>query len=130
MADVRVTARDVKNKDDHAATTSEYIWATLRTHQIMEDYLKHNFEDRPAFAFVITRFVTNNSFKSDLRLIDTRIEKTEKELKALKSQVDKLLSKVDWLDKQLNVLLIILWLMEMIQHLLRLLIMTLLLQPK
>ena len=102
MADVRVTARDVKHKDDHAATTAEYIWATLRTHQIMDDYLKHNFEDHPAFASVITRFVTNNSFKSDLRNMETRIEKTEKEFKTLKSQVDKLLSKVDRLDKQLN----------------------------
>ena len=64
MASVRVTARDVEHAKDRTTTATEFIWATLNTHGIMEEYIRHNFEDHPSFASVITRFVTNNSFQS------------------------------------------------------------------
>lgn len=62
MASVRVTARDVKHAKDKTTTATEYIWVTLKTHTVMEEYIRHNFEDHLSFASVITRFITNNSF--------------------------------------------------------------------
>ena len=55
LVEVRVIARDMKNTESPLSTAAEYLWATLRTHEVMDVYIKHNFEDHPAFASVITR---------------------------------------------------------------------------
>ena len=72
MAAVRVTARDVKHAKDKYSTATEYVWATLKTHAVMEEYVRHNFEDHSSFASVITRFVTNNSFQTDSKELFNR----------------------------------------------------------
>ena len=98
MAAVRVTARDVKHARDKHITATEYIWATLKTHSVMEEFVRHNFEDHPSFASVITHFVTNNSFQSDLKDILSRLDKNEKELKALGKRVDTAYNKINKLE--------------------------------
>lgn len=98
MASVRVTARDVEHAKDRVPTATEFIWATLKTHGVMEEYIQHNFEDHPSFASVITRFVTNNSFQTDVRDIVSRMDKTEKDLKALSKRVDTAYNKINKLE--------------------------------
>lgn len=98
MSSVRVTARDIKHAKDRDATATEYIWATMKTHAIMEEYVRHNFEDHPSFASVITRFVTNNSFQSDLKDILSRLDRNEKDLKALSKRVDTAYNKLSKLE--------------------------------
>ena len=98
MAAVKVTARDVKHAKGKCITATEYVWATLKTHTVMEEYVRHNFEDRPSFASVITRFVTNNSFQTDVKEIFNRVDKAEKELKALSKRVDTAYNKINKLE--------------------------------
>ena len=66
----------------------------------MDVYIKHNFEDHPAFASVITRFVTNNSFQTDVKGLEEKTDRTERELKHLSKRVDTLMNKLDKLDKR------------------------------
>ena len=66
---------------------------------VMEEYVCKNFEDHPAFASVITRFVTNNNIQSNVSDLSTRVEKLESGLKGLKSRVDNIFNRLDKLDK-------------------------------
>jgi len=66
----------------------------------MDVYIKHNFEEHPAFASVITRFVTNNSFQTDVKGIEEKTDRTERELKNLSKRVDTLMNKLNKLDKR------------------------------
>ena len=98
MSSVRVTARDVKHAKDKDTTATEYIWATMKTHAIMEEYVCHNFEDHQSFASITTWFVTNNSFQSDLKETISRLDRTEKDLKALSKRVDIAYNKLSKLE--------------------------------
>ena len=93
-----MTAHDVKHAKNKYSTATEYIWATLKTHTVMEEYVRHNFEDLPLFASVITRFVTNNSFQTDSKELFNRVDKVEKELKALGKRVDTAFNKINKLE--------------------------------
>lgn len=84
MSDARITAKDARDHTNPLATATEYIWATLRTHQVMEEYLQKNFEDHPAFSSVITSFVTNNNITSNVSEVSSKADKVEKDIKAYK----------------------------------------------
>ena len=66
----------------------------------MEEYVSKNFEDHPAFASVITRFVTNNKIQSNVSDLSTRVDKLEFGLKNLKGRVDNIFNRLDKLDKK------------------------------
>ena len=100
MGSTRVIAKDGRLVNDPLGTATTYIWGTLRTHSIMQEYLKYNFEDHPAFASVITRFVTNNNYQSSLKGLTDRLEKQEKGLSALSKRVDTLYNRVSVLEKK------------------------------
>ena len=74
MLDAMITARGIKDSSNMEGSANEYIWATLKTHMVMEEYVCKNFEDHPAFASVITRFVTNNNIQSNVSDLSTRVE--------------------------------------------------------
>lgn len=44
MSDARVTAKDIKEDGDEIGTATEIVWATLRTHMVMQNYLSENFD--------------------------------------------------------------------------------------
>jgi len=100
MSDARITARDIKDSSNMEGSAVEYIWATLKTHMVMEEYVSKNFEDHPAFASVITRFVTNNNIQSNVSDLSTRVDKLESGLKNLKGRVDNIFNRLDKLDKK------------------------------
>lgn len=102
MADARVTAKDVLDSSDALQTATQYLWATLRTHQFMDDYVKANFEDHPSFASVITRFVTNNNIQSDIKLVESRLDKLETAVKNCNKRIDQIFNKIDGIDTRLK----------------------------
>lgn len=102
ISSVRITAKDSKDNDDPLLTAAQYIWATLKAHGIMEEYIIYNFEDHPAFASVITRFVIHNSFQSDVSDVTALVKKETKRIDTLTKRFDSLQSKFDKLEKRVE----------------------------
>lgn len=102
MSDAYITAKDVRDHTNPLATVTEYIWATLKTHQVMEEYLQKNFEDHPAFSSVITNFVTNNNITTNVSEVSAKADKVERDLKAHKKLLDAAVSRIDVVEKTLK----------------------------
>ena len=102
MGAVRITAKDGRLESDPLATATTYIWGTLKTHSIMQEYLKYNFEDHSAFASGITRFVTNNNYQANLKGLTDRVDKQEKALTSLSKRIDTIFNRVSILEKKVE----------------------------
>jgi len=76
---VRIIARDVRDLDDPASTASLVLWATLRSHVIMEEYTKRNFYEHPSISAVIARHLAANHIKPDSSL-ESRMAKLEEKV--------------------------------------------------
>jgi hypothetical protein len=82
------------------------MWAVLKTHDVMEEYLVHNFEDHPSIAAENVRFLTyhmmgagGNHSDVDVRHLEKQAERLETANKNLRLQVDRLSSRVEKLEK-------------------------------
>lgn len=100
MADVRISAKYIKDNKDMSSSSTRYIWATLKTHTVMRGYINKNFEDHPALASVITRFVTHNNLQANIKELATKSKKFEVTLRNLQGKIDKLTNRVDTLEKK------------------------------
>lgn len=54
----------------------------------------------PAFASVITRFVTNNNIQHTLDSIDNRVEKLDAGNKAINKRLDTVFNRLDKIEKE------------------------------
>ena len=95
-----MTAKDGRLQSDPLGTATTYIWGTLRTHSVMQEYLKYNFEDHPAFASVITRFVTNNNFQANIKTIQDQVDKQDKEIKSMSKRIDTIFNRLSIIEKR------------------------------
>lgn len=68
----------------------------------MQEYLKYNFEDHPVFACIITRFVTNNNYQSNIRSLTDKMDKQEKALTALGKRVDMLYNRMSIVENKVG----------------------------
>jgi hypothetical protein len=89
---------------DHNAALA--MWAVLKTHDVMEDYLAHNFEDHPSIAAENVRFLTYNvmgaggsNTDADVKQLGKLVEKMDTANKNLRYQLDKLATRLDKLEK-------------------------------
>jgi hypothetical protein len=89
---------------DHNAALA--MWAVLKTHDVMQEYLTHNFEDHPSIAAENVRFLTYNMMGAGDNLADANLKAMEKKVDRLESNqknniksVDKLITRVDKLEK-------------------------------
>ena len=83
------------------------MWGVLKAHDIMNEYLHHNFEDHPSIAAEQVRWVTRNVMggekngaDSDVKSLEGRLTKSEKAMAALKTRVDKDTTRIDTLEKK------------------------------
>ena len=90
---------------DHNAALA--MWAVLKTHDVMEDYLAHNFEDHPSIAAENVRFLTYNvmgaggsNTDTDVKNLVKLVDKMDTANKNLRSQVDKLTTRLEKLEKK------------------------------
>lgn len=51
----RMSGRDAGDGADLDRVTATYIWATAKTHEVMDEYLKYQFFEHPAIAAVLAR---------------------------------------------------------------------------
>jgi hypothetical protein len=83
------------------------LWAVLKTHDVMEDYLVHNFEDHPSIAAENVRFLTYNmmgasggSADSEMKHLEKQVDKLEMVNKNMRIQLDKLATRLEKLEKK------------------------------
>lgn len=100
MADVRISAKDIKDKEEISSTATSYIWATLKTHEIMCENINKHFEDHPVLSSVITRFVTHNNLQANIRELGTNNEKLEVTVHNLQGKIDKLTNRLEVIEKK------------------------------
>jgi hypothetical protein len=84
------------------------MWGVLKAHDVMNDYLRHNFEDHPSIAAEQVRWVTRNVMggdkqgsDSDIKSLESRISKGKKAVAALKTSVDKVTTRIDMVEKKI-----------------------------
>ncbi len=95
---VRVIARDVRDLDDPASTAALILWATLRSHKVMEDYSRRNFYEHPSISAVIARHLAANHTKPDDAL-ETKLRKLEDKVSDQTRRLDSLESRLSRLEK-------------------------------
>jgi len=90
---VRIIARDVRDLEDPASTTALVLWATLRTHVVMEEYTRRNFYEHPSISAVITRHLAANHTKPDdslearMKRIEEKVSEQERRIHSLESRL-------------------------------------------
>jgi len=90
---VRIIARDVRDLEDAGSTAALVLWATIRSHKIMEDYSRRNFYEHPSISAVIARHLAANHTKPDSAL-ETRVRKLEDTLGNYTRKFDSLESRI------------------------------------
>jgi hypothetical protein len=88
--------RNAQDFDDVDFTTATFIYATLKCHDVMEGYVKHQFHAHPHVSSVITRHLAANFVKPELSQ-ETKLSTVESKVKALGTKVDSFASKLELL---------------------------------
>jgi hypothetical protein len=89
----RMSGRDAGDGTDLDHVTATYIWATAKTHQVMDEYLKYQFFEHPAIAAVLARHLAATAVLPDDQL-PAKVRALEQTLTKLSSKVDGIQSKV------------------------------------
>jgi hypothetical protein len=90
----RMTGRDAGDGADLDRVTATYIWATAKTHEVMDEFLKYQFFEHPAIAAVLARHLAATAVLPDDQL--------PAKLNALDQRVIALSKKVDSLESRAN----------------------------
>jgi len=96
---VRVVGRDCRDIRNPATTATQIIWATLRSHLVMEEYSRRNFVEHPSISAVIARHLASHHVMPDdaletkLKKLDDRVSKMGIKMDALESRIARLESK-------------------------------------
>ena len=82
------------------------MWSILKTHNVMELYLNHNYKDHPSIAAENVRFLMYNLMGAGKSDADVEVKNLEKQhegfKKILQSQINKLVARVDKVEKSLK----------------------------
>lgn len=65
LESARVSARHVRDKGNMKYTSASVIFATLKCHEVMLQYVQHQFQEHPAVSSVITRHLATHFVKPD-----------------------------------------------------------------
>jgi hypothetical protein len=81
--------------DDVDFTTSSFIYATLKCHEVMETYVKHQFHAHPHVSSIITQHSAANfvkpesSLEAKVKALATKVDSHESKLKLMVEKVKK-----------------------------------------
>jgi len=66
MASVWAEAQDIGSdlKDSREYTTAMVLWVTLKTHEIMDEYMDHDFEHHPSVTSELVQFLVSSLAKT------------------------------------------------------------------
>jgi hypothetical protein len=92
---VRVCGHDSRDLKNPSFTATQVLWATLRSHIVMEEYSRRKFFEHPSISAVVARHLASHHVKPDATL--------EAQLKKLEDTVLKLSANVDSIESRLFV---------------------------
>lgn len=101
LESARVSARHVRDKGNMEYTAASIIFASLKCHAVMQDYVQHQFHEHPAISSVITRHLAANFVKPE-SASESRTQQLEKQLKQCTTKLDQLESKFNAANKSKN----------------------------
>ncbi len=93
LESARVFTHHVRNKGNMDYTYAGIIFATLKCHDIMMQYIQHQFHEHPAVSSVITRHLAANFVKPEQGR-DSKTSKMEAKVNACLAKLDSLESKI------------------------------------
>ncbi len=96
LESARVSARHVRDKGNMEYTSASIIFATLKCHEVMQQYVQHQFHEHPAVSSVITRHLATHFVKPD----EAKLSQLEVKVKACMAKLDTLTTKFQ--DKSKN----------------------------
>jgi hypothetical protein len=94
MQSARISARNVQDLEHVDFTTASFLYATLKCHEIMEGYVKHQFHAHPHVSSVIARHLASNFVKPD-QSQEAKYLALETKVNALATKIDSNISKVE-----------------------------------
>lgn len=94
---VRVVGRDCRDITNPQLTATMILWATIKTHSVMEEYSRRNFFEHPSISAVIARHLASQHSKVD-STNDDRIKKLEANVTELTTKLDQLESRIARLE--------------------------------
>jgi hypothetical protein len=94
MQSARISARNIQDLEDVDFTTASFLYATLKCHEIMEGYVKHQFHAHPHVSSVVTRHLAANFVKPE-ESQSSKQAALDAKVTALASKVDSYVSRVD-----------------------------------
>jgi hypothetical protein len=87
LQSAHISARNIQDFEDFEFTSASFIYATLKCHEVMEGYVKHQFHAHPHVSSVITRHLAANFVKPD-QTQEVKYSTLDNKMKALASKVD------------------------------------------
>ena len=96
MQSVRISARNIRDKEDVDFTSAMMIYASLKCHDVMEGYTLRDFEHHPNISAVITRHLAANFVKPDA----STDKGLDKKISGLSGKVDSLESRIKNLESR------------------------------
>lgn len=82
-------------------TAASIIFASLKCHAVMQEYVQHQFHEHPAISSVITRHLAANFVKPEA-MSDSKAQQLEKQVKQYIAKCDALESKINAANKSKN----------------------------
>jgi hypothetical protein len=98
---VRVVGRDCHDIKKPQATATQIVWATIRSHTVMEEYSRRNFFEHPSISAVIARHLASHHTRPDSAVTE-RINRLENTLTTLARKADNIESRLSTLELKFN----------------------------
>ena len=98
ISDVRIIARDGVHTDDPATTSAKFLFATLRAHQIMTEFMRLNIKDHPSISSEMVKYICYSQPSTDTANVFTRIGNLETLQRGDQSNISKLESRFKKLE--------------------------------
>jgi hypothetical protein len=98
LSHVRVIARDGVHVDDPWSTGATFLFATLKAHVIMEQFMRLSIKDHPSISSEMVKFVCYSQPASDASALESRVTAVEALQRSDQSTLSKLEPRVKRLE--------------------------------
>lgn len=94
IGDVRVVARNGIDTEDKWTTSARFLFATLKAHEVMEEYMRLNIKDHPSISSEMVKFICYSQPSTDTAEVLGRLGNLETLQRGDQSNISKLENKI------------------------------------
>ncbi len=91
-----IVSKDEKERDQ---LCTMLVWATLREHMVMEDYIQKDFKDHTSVASEYVKFLATNSGLETVASLQSRVDVFDKDLATMKKSLSMMGNTVDGIKR-------------------------------